>query len=400
MPRELAAARPDGPVVDQPRRGPGPDDGHSDRVGAAAAPCGHLHRSAAPGDSHPQPARDRGSAARTEPPRAGSGPAHHPRPGCADRGGDTSRDPQHTTRDTNHGPRDTIRDTEKHPRQCPQHPHGTRSGLGFSAQPGENRATGDAASTIPGHFHHPASVPASPGNEPGSTPQHPASQPDGTRFRATSHPPRDHPGRHASVRGGQPRHPGRHEHHATAHERAAAHATMFHFVKQPRYYAAVDDIREPYSGGEPLEAAGAPRNGHPGNGAGSRRTRQAQHGRHHAHNPLGKLPGSVWDPATMTTGDQPMNTTPGRTLVIRGDAAHLPLPDGSVDLIVTSPPFFALRSYTDGGKHYAGQLGSEPTPAEYIAALVTCTREWVRVLKPDGSMFIELGDKYAPAIQQ
>ena len=92
-----------------------------------------------------------------------------------------------------------------------------------------------------------------------------------------------------------------------------------------------------------------------------------------------------------------MNTTPGRTLVIRGDAASLPLPDGSVDLIVTSPPFFALREYTDGGKHYAGQLGSEPTPAEYIAALVTCTREWVRVLKPDGIHFVELGDKYATA---
>ena len=113
------------------------------------------------------------------------------------------------------------------------------------------------------------------------------------------------------------------------------------------------------------------------------------------YNPLGKLPGSVWNPATMTTGDQPMNTPPGRTLVIRGDAASLPLPDGSVDLIVTSPPFFALRSYTDGGKHYAGQLGSEPTPAEYIQALVTCTREWVRVLKPDGSLFVELGDKYS-----
>ena len=52
-------------------------------------------------------------------------------------------------------------------------------------------------------------------------------------------------------------------------------------------------------------------------------------------NPLGKLPGSVWNPAAMTTGDQPMNTKPGRTLVIRGDAANLPLPDGCVDLICT-----------------------------------------------------------------
>lgn len=82
-------------------------------------------------------------------------------------------------------------------------------------------------------------------------------------------------------------------------------------------------------------------------------------------------------------------------LVLRGDARALPLPDGSVDLVVTSPPYFALRSYTDGGEHYEGQIGSEATPQEYIAALVACTREWVRVLKPSGSLWVNLGDKYA-----
>src|SRR5215472_9895635 len=82
-------------------------------------------------------------------------------------------------------------------------------------------------------------------------------------------------------------------------------------------------------------------------------------------------------------------------VVLRGDAARLPLPDGSVDLIVTSPPYFGLRSYTDGGQHYAGQIGSEATPAEWVAALVECTREWVRVLKAEGSLFVNLGDKYA-----
>jgi len=82
-------------------------------------------------------------------------------------------------------------------------------------------------------------------------------------------------------------------------------------------------------------------------------------------------------------------------LVVRGDARRLPLPDASVDLIVTSPPYFALRSYQDGGEHYAGQIGSEPTPAEFLKALLDCTREWVRVLKPCGSIFVNLGDKYA-----
>ena len=82
-------------------------------------------------------------------------------------------------------------------------------------------------------------------------------------------------------------------------------------------------------------------------------------------------------------------------VVLRGDARDLPLPDASVDLIVTSPPYFGLRSYTDGGEHYAGQIGSETTPAEYVAALTACTREWVRVLKPSGSLFVNLGDRYA-----
>ena len=81
-------------------------------------------------------------------------------------------------------------------------------------------------------------------------------------------------------------------------------------------------------------------------------------------------------------------------VVIRGDARHLPLPAASVDLIVTSPPYFGLRSYTDDGEHYDGQIGSEATPAEWVAALVDCTREWMRVLKPSGSMFVNLGDKY------
>lgn len=81
--------------------------------------------------------------------------------------------------------------------------------------------------------------------------------------------------------------------------------------------------------------------------------------------------------------------------IIRGDARQLPLPDASVDLIVTSPPYFGLRSYQDGGEHYAGQIGAEPTPAEYVAALLECTREWMRVLKPEGSLWVNLGDKYS-----
>ena len=84
-----------------------------------------------------------------------------------------------------------------------------------------------------------------------------------------------------------------------------------------------------------------------------------------------------------------------KPLVLRADARNLPLPDGCVDLIVTSPPYFGLRSYTDGGEHYDGQIGSEATPAEWLAGLVACTAEWMRVLKPEGSLFVNLGDKYS-----
>lgn len=81
--------------------------------------------------------------------------------------------------------------------------------------------------------------------------------------------------------------------------------------------------------------------------------------------------------------------------LIRGDATSIPLADDSVDLVVTSPPYFALRSYTDGGSHYDGQIGSEATPQAFLGALWGWTAECRRVLKPSGSMFVNLGDKYA-----
>lgn len=76
--------------------------------------------------------------------------------------------------------------------------------------------------------------------------------------------------------------------------------------------------------------------------------------------------------------------------LVRGDARSLPLADESVDLIVTSPPYFGLRDYG-----HDTQIGAEATPAEFIAALVECTREMARVLKPSGSIFVNLGDKYS-----
>ena len=85
----------------------------------------------------------------------------------------------------------------------------------------------------------------------------------------------------------------------------------------------------------------------------------------------------------------------GQVSIIRGNALELPLADSTVDLVVTSPPYFGLRSYQDGGEHYDGQIGAEATPTEFVDALIAATREMVRVLKPSGSIWVNLGDKYA-----
>ena len=83
--------------------------------------------------------------------------------------------------------------------------------------------------------------------------------------------------------------------------------------------------------------------------------------------------------------------------LIHGDARHVSdvVAPASVDLVVTSPPYFALRSYRDGGEHYGGQIGSEATPTEFLDALIECTRDWLTVLRPGGSIFVNLGDKRA-----
>lgn len=72
------------------------------------------------------------------------------------------------------------------------------------------------------------------------------------------------------------------------------------------------------------------------------------------------------------------------------------IPDGSISLIATSPPFIALRSYLPADhpdKH--AEIGSEPDPATFIDTLLELTAEWGRVLAPWGSIAIELGDTYA-----
>jgi hypothetical protein len=72
------------------------------------------------------------------------------------------------------------------------------------------------------------------------------------------------------------------------------------------------------------------------------------------------------------------------------------LENGSVDLVVTSPPFLALRSYLPADHPDKDkEIGSETTPAEFIDVLLHVTQELRRVLAPHGSICVELGDTYA-----
>ena len=74
------------------------------------------------------------------------------------------------------------------------------------------------------------------------------------------------------------------------------------------------------------------------------------------------------------------------------------IPDGSIDLVMTSPPFLALRSYLPADHpDKLREIGSEPDPATFLDTLLHLTAEWGRVLAPHGSICVELGDTYSGA---
>jgi DNA modification methylase len=76
--------------------------------------------------------------------------------------------------------------------------------------------------------------------------------------------------------------------------------------------------------------------------------------------------------------------------LIQADARQIPLADKSVQCCVTSPPYWGLRDYG-----VAGQLGLEKTPEEYVASMIEVFREVKRVLRDDGTLWLNLGDSYA-----
>ena len=80
--------------------------------------------------------------------------------------------------------------------------------------------------------------------------------------------------------------------------------------------------------------------------------------------------------------------------IVVGDclASLRAMADQSVNTCVTSPPYFGLRDYG-----HAGQIGLEQTPDEFVAKLVEVFREVRRVLRDDGTLWLNLGDSYAGA---
>lgn len=78
--------------------------------------------------------------------------------------------------------------------------------------------------------------------------------------------------------------------------------------------------------------------------------------------------------------------------LLLGDALEVlaEMPAGSVDCIVTSPPYYSLRDYGADG-----QYGQEASPAEYVQTLRAVFAEARRVLAADGTLWVNLGDSYA-----
>jgi site-specific DNA-methyltransferase (adenine-specific) len=79
------------------------------------------------------------------------------------------------------------------------------------------------------------------------------------------------------------------------------------------------------------------------------------------------------------------------TKIICGDVLQTlrRMQDNCVHCVVTSPPYFGLRDYGQ-----PGQIGLEPSPQEFVAKLVEIFREVRRVLRPDGTCWLNLGDIY------
>ena len=70
------------------------------------------------------------------------------------------------------------------------------------------------------------------------------------------------------------------------------------------------------------------------------------------------------------------------------------MPERSVHMVATSPPFYGLRDYGT-----EGQIGLEDTPEQLVERLVAVFAECRRVLRDDGTLWVEIGDSYCANVR-
>lgn len=82
--------------------------------------------------------------------------------------------------------------------------------------------------------------------------------------------------------------------------------------------------------------------------------------------------------------------------LVKGDAGILLdcLPDNSIDCVITSPPYWNLREYAVSIQNDKNAIGSEDTFDEYLTKVCSIFSKVKRVLKPTGSLWLNIGDKY------
>ncbi|KMP11116.1 hypothetical protein UZ36_05555 [Candidatus Nitromaritima sp. SCGC AAA799-C22] len=96
-----------------------------------------------------------------------------------------------------------------------------------------------------------------------------------------------------------------------------------------------------------------------------------------------------WEP--MTTGSFVEPRAKNAHLILHGDTRELirEIPDNTFQCVITSPPYWGVRDYG-----VENQIGAEPDLNDYIANLVTIFSEVRRVLRPDGTFWLNIGNTY------
>ena len=82
--------------------------------------------------------------------------------------------------------------------------------------------------------------------------------------------------------------------------------------------------------------------------------------------------------------------------LLKGDCEKIlaEIPDNSIDCVITSPPYWQMREYRINGEDADSVIGAEKTPEDYVERLARIFRHIKRVIKSDGSVWLNLGDKY------